>query len=216
MPLRDQLARAGFERVQAVAEQLTRRLDPALIGIAFHVERLADHESDRRARLRNLGAVPAVQRPVPIGLEMKRQHWIARRLRQPHRARLRHARRSARPVDRESGRLAGRHVARQLQQRLPRASRRRSPCRAVSEPLDDAGDPLAVEVLARDDDDAAAAEKVGGRKNTSVPERHDRLVTGVTNRVEMMQTLGAPLQRRAQDRNGRITDGGDRSRLKAF
>ena len=39
-----------------------------------------------------------------------------------------------------------------------RAARRRSARRAVAEPLDDAGDPLAVEILAGDDDDAAAAE----------------------------------------------------------
>ena len=58
-----------------------------------------------------------LQRPVPVGLEMKRQHRIAGRLRQPHRARLRHPRRTARAVDGEAGRPPGGHVALQLQQR---------------------------------------------------------------------------------------------------
>ena len=70
----------------------------------------------------NLRAIPALQRPVPIGFEMKRNDRVAGHLRQPDRARLRHPRRASRPVERERDRLAL-DVADQLQQRLPCAPR---------------------------------------------------------------------------------------------
>ena len=74
------------------------------------------------------------ERPVAIGLEVKRQHRIAGRLREPHGARLRDAGRTARAVERERRRLARRHVALQLQQRLARrrATSIRAPCRSRS------------------------------------------------------------------------------------
>ena len=78
------------------------------------------------------------------------------------------------------------------------AARRRPAGGPVAEPLDDAGDPFAVEVLAGDDDDAAAAEVVGGGKNAAVPERHHRLVAGCDDRVEMLEPVGLPAQRRPE------------------
>ena len=78
---------------------------------------------------------------------------------EPDGAGLRDARRTARAVDREASRTAGRQVAPQLHERARAAARRRSARRAEAEALEDPGDPLAVEVLAGDDDDAAICEK---------------------------------------------------------
>ena len=138
---------------------------------------------------------------MTAGFEVKGQHRIAGRFRQPHRPGLCDARRPARSVEGEPDGLARRHVARELQQRLARPARRRAARRFVSEALDDPRDPLAVEVLAGDDDDAAAAEEVGGRQNTAVPEGHHRLASAPRDRVEMRQPLRPPFQRRSQRRD---------------
>ena len=90
--------------------------------------------------------------------------------------------------------------------RLRPAARRRSARRAVAEALDDPRDPLAVEVLAGDDDDAAAAEVEGGRQNAAVPERHDRLPARGADRVEMLQALDAPAQRVAERVDQRVAE----------
>src|SRR5215204_3182596 len=106
---------------------------------------------------------------------MKRQDRIAGRPRQPDGARLRHSGRTARAIYREPGRPPPRHLAPELQQRFPGATRSRSARRAKTEALDDTGDPFAVEILARDDDDPAVPEVISRGKDTGVPERHDRL-----------------------------------------
>ena len=64
-------------------------------------------------------------------------------------------------------------------------------------------DPLAVEILARDDDDAAAAEVICGGQDAAVPERHDRLAAARDDALEVLEPLGAPAQRRAERRNRR-------------
>ena len=197
-----QRERARFERAAgAASSMLPRRFD----------RRPRRRRAARRTARRSTSATVAngfgicvrsqlLQRPVAAGLEVKRQHRIAGRLRQPDGAGLRDARRAARAVDGEAGRLAGRHVARQLQQRLAPAARRRAARGAVAESLDDAGNPLAVEILARDDDDAAAAEVVGGGQNAAVPERHDRLAAAARDRVEVLEAFGAPAKRRRRAR----------------
>src|SRR5204863_8003974 len=98
---------------------------------------------------------------------------------------------------------------------LPRAARGRSARRAIAEALDDPGDPLAVEVLAGDDDDAAAAEKVGGRKDPAVPERHDGLASGGADRLEVLEAFRAPAQCGAEAGDGAIPDSRDELRLDA-
>ena len=56
---------------------------------------------------------------------------------------------------------------------------------AVAELRDDAGDPLAVEILARDHDDAAALEVDRAGQNAAVPER----VNGLAERLSRLQML---------------------------
>ena len=95
---------------------------------------------------------------------MKRQHRIAGRLRQPDAPGC--ATRAG-PRGPSSVKPAGFPAAMSrvsCSSALRAAARRRSARRAVAEALDDAGDPLAVEVLAGDDDDAAAAEVVRWRE----------------------------------------------------
>ena len=82
---------------------------------------------------------------------------------------------AARAVDRERRGMAVRKVPPQLHQGARAAARRGSPGGAVPEPADDAGDPLAVEVLTGDDDDAAVLPEEGGRQDAPVPEREDGL-----------------------------------------
>src|SRR5688572_6276234 len=125
---------------------------------------------------------------------MEWQEWIPRLACQPHRARLRDPGGPPRPIEREPGRLPHFHVLYQLQHRLDAAARRRTARGAVAEALDDTRDPLAVEVLAGDDDDAAAAEVERGGQDAPVPERHHRLAAGRDDGVEMLQPLDAPAQ----------------------
>src|SRR5262249_1260894 len=87
---------------------------------------------------------------------------------------------------------------------------------AVAEASDDAGDPLAVEVLAGDDDDAAAAEVDGGGKDAAVPERHDRLAAAVQYPLVVFGALGAPAKRRSERCDDRIAERGNQARLQAF
>src|SRR5262249_25470825 len=121
---------------------------------------------------------------------MKRQERISSRLRQPDRSGLCDTRRPTRPGERESCGLAIPQIPLQLKNRLPSPSRRRSASCAITEALDDARDPFAVEVFARDHDDAAPAEIVGGRKNAAVPEHHDRLLAGSGDAIEVIEALG--------------------------
>src|SRR5688572_28288097 len=129
---------------------------------------------------------------------MKRQHRIAGRLGQPDRSWLRLARGTSGTIDGEARWPPRFHVAPQLQHRALPAARCRPARRAVAEPLDDACDPLTVEVLAGDDDDAAAAEIESGRQNAPMPERHHRLASRGDDRLVVMQALDAPAQRVAE------------------
>src|SRR2546426_396380 len=71
-------------------------------------------------------------------------------------------------VDGEGRRMAGGHVAAQLRERAHRAPRRRPARGPVAETPDDPRDPFAVEVFARDDDDAAAAPESGRGEDAPV------------------------------------------------
>ena len=117
---------------------------------------------------------------------------MAGRAREQHRAGLRDPRRAARTVDRERGRTARRQLAPQLHQRARAAARRRSARGAVAEAPDDAGDPLAVEILAGDDDDAAVAPEERGGQDAAVPEREDRLPAGRDDRFVVREAVDAP------------------------
>src|SRR5258706_490322 len=74
---------------------------------------------------------------------------------------LRHARGAARAVDRERRGTPVRQVAPELHERPGAPARRRPARRPVAEPPDDPGNPLAVEVLAGDDDDASVLPEEG-------------------------------------------------------
>ena len=75
-------------------------------------------------------------------------------------------------------------VAHELQQRLPRPARRRPARRAVAEPGDDARDPFTIEVLARDDDDAAPLEVDRARQDAAVPEGVNRMARSLARRAD--------------------------------
>ena len=74
-------------------------------------------------------------------------------------------------------------------------------------------DPLAVEVLAGDDDDAAAAEVEGRGQDAAVPERHDRLAAARRDRVEVLEPLRTPAQRRAEQRHHAVSERRDQRRF---
>ena len=170
-------------------------------------------ERDGRERLGNLRAVPAAAASSGGWL---RDETAAPDCRSPSPA-------TPRPAARRAPARAGRRRVNpaglpaamsrvSCSSALRAAARRRSARRAVAEALDDAGNPLAVEVLAGDDDDAAAAEVVGGRQNAPVPERHDRLAAAARDRVEVLETFGLPAQRRAERGDQPVADGGNRAR----
>ena len=138
--------------------------------------RLADGDRRRAERLRDLRAVPAPRRPVAVRLDVKRQDRVAGRAGQPDGARLRDARRAARAVDRERRRRArppARAAAAPARARR-RATSIRARCRTRTGAMMPR-DPLAVEVLAGHDDDAAVAEVERRGQDAAVPEREDRL-----------------------------------------
>ena len=82
---------------------------------------------------------------------------------------------STRTIDRECDRMARRAshggVGRALSLRRARSIHAPS----ITKPADDPGNPLPVEVLARDDDNAAIAKVEGRGKNSAVPARENRL-----------------------------------------
>src|SRR5207247_1371418 len=119
-------------------------------------------------------------------------------------------------VHRKACRPAGGHVARELEQGSPAAARGRASGGAVPEPLDDAADPLAVEILARDDDNAAPAEEVGGGKNSSVPERHNGLAAARGNRVEPLEPFRPPAKRGAKQSDRAMAEHGQQLRFEAL
>ncbi len=106
-------------------------------------------------------------------------------------------------------------VAHHLQQRLPRAARRRPARGAIAEPGDDARDPLAVEVLAGDDDDAAALEVDRAGQDAAVPERVNRLAERL-GRLQMLEPVDAVAVGGAERREQRIAEAADGGKLRAL
>ena len=123
---------------------------------------------------------------MAIRLEVKRDNRITRDFRKPHRAGLRHACWTAWPVERKRD-WTFLDVTYQLQQRASRTARRRAAGGPEPESCDDAGDPLAIEVLTGDDDDAAMLEVDRARQYPSVPEG----VNWPAERLCRMQVLEA-------------------------
>ena len=79
----------------------------------------------------------------------------------------------------------------------------------LAEPPNDPRDPFAVEVRARDDDDAAVAPEERGGQDASVPEGEDRLAARRDDRVVMLEPVDPPAVGRAErvdDRCGRRRD----------
>jgi NAD(P)-dependent dehydrogenase (short-subunit alcohol dehydrogenase family) len=210
--------RAGaiFQLAQALFEQLPRTLDCPIVGARWHVERLADRQRNGGERFRHLCAVPAVHFPAAVCFDVKRDDRITARLSEPDGARLRDASGAARAVDGDADRLPRCDVAAQLKERLARTARRRAASGRVSETFDDAGDPLAVEVLACDDDDAALAEEVGGGQDASVPKREDRLMSGGGDAIEVLEPFSPPPQRRPECGNRAISRDRDYGRFKSL
>ena len=194
--------------LQAEALLVERRLPR--VG---HGDRLADDQRHRRERLRDLRAVPALQRPVPVRLDVIRQDRLPRRPREEHGARLDHARRAPRPVDGEGGRTPHREVPSQLHERARTASRRGAARRPEAEPVQDPRDPLAVEVLAGDDDDAAVTEVMEPRQDAPVPEREDRLPAAVDDGLVVLGAGDLPPVGPAEDREQRVSRERDQRRL---
>jgi hypothetical protein len=111
---------------------------------------------------------------------------------------LRDTRRTARAIERERNRMAARELTAQLHESTRTTARRRSTRAAIAEAADDARDPLAVEVLARDDDDAAVAPEERGGQDATVPEREDRLLAGRDDRFIVGIAVDAPFVRRGE------------------
>ena len=89
---------------------------------------------------------------------------------------------------------------------LREVDRRLGLTRRVAAVLDDPRDPLAVEVLARHDNDAAVAEEIRGRQNAPVPERHDGCPPARQHVVEVGDALGAPPPGPTERRDERTAD----------
>ena len=154
-------------------------------------------------------------RPARCGFGVKRHQRIAGRLRQPHRAWLRDLRGTAGPIERERHALRL-HVADQLQQRLRPAARRRSARRAVAELRDDPRDPLAIVVLARDDDDAAALKVDRGGKDPAMPERMNGMQPASADRVDVLGAADLPLPGRTERAKHRIPERRNRGDLRSL
>src|SRR4051812_27475 len=70
---------ARLERREPLLEDARRRVERRGVSFAGDMERLANRNRGGRERARNLRAIPAAERPVPIGFDVKRQHRITRR-----------------------------------------------------------------------------------------------------------------------------------------
>ena len=160
-------------------------------SVSWHHERLADRNRHVRERLRNHPAIPAPRRPVPAGLDVKRQDRMAGRAGEPHGAGLGDPCRAARPIDREGGRVPRSQLPPHLHQRAAAAARRRSAGGPEPEPRHQPRDPLAVEVLAGHRDDAALAPVERGREDPAVPERQDRRPALLHQRVVVLRAFDA-------------------------
>ncbi len=169
-------------------------------------------------RLRDLRPIPAPRRPIPSRLEVKRQDRLTGRSGKPHGTRLRHSRGTARTVNGEGDAVTCRKLAAQLHERPGAATGRRAPRRRIAEAFEDARNPLPVEVLAREGDDAAVAEVVEAGQDAAVPAGEDGLPPGIDDGVVMFGALDLPGERAAQAANegsGHDTDGTGLEKLKA-
>ena len=182
---------AGFEYPERALEFLAFFFDGPIQRVP-HVNRRANRDRYATPWFRHLRSIPALHRPEPIGLDVKGKDGMPGRAGEKDRAGLRHARGTARPVNRERGGPAQRKVLPQLHERARSAARRGPARRPVPEALDDPGNPLAVEVLAGDDDDAAVLPEERGGQDTAVPEGEDRLLAGGDDRVIVFEPLDAP------------------------
>ena len=106
---------------------------------------------------------------------MKRQDGLPGRAGQPGGAGLRHSGRPARAIDGEGDAMARGQLAPKLHERSRAAARRRATGRGVAKALEDPRDPLAVEVLAGERDDAAVAKVVKAGQDAAVPAGEDGL-----------------------------------------
>src|SRR5262245_25420980 len=116
-----------LERGETPFELLPHRLEIGIGGIAAHRHRLADGKTDGGKRSWNLRAVPASQCPAGRRLQVERQERIPGGFGEPDGARLRHTRRAARTIQRETDRLSPPYVAHELEHRFAGVARRGSP-----------------------------------------------------------------------------------------
>src|SRR4051812_48540034 len=105
---------------------------------------------------------------------MERKDRGTRRRRKPHGPGLSDPRGAAGPIERKCHRMVM-DLPLQLQHRTHAAARRRAAYGAIAEVLEHTRNPLAVEVRARERDDAAVAKVPRSREDATVPERNDRL-----------------------------------------
>ena len=129
---------------------------------------------------------------------MKRQQRTTGRARQPHRTRLRHASRTAGSVQSKAGGMPALDLTLQRQQRPHPSPRGRPRHGAIAEVLDDARDPLPVEVLTRERDDAAIAEEPGRGQDARVPEGDDGDAARLQDLVVMVGAFDLPGDRAAK------------------
>src|SRR5687767_7593368 len=196
----------AFERRETRFQLAAFVLDRAA-GRIRHIDRRADRHRHPAERLRDLRRVPTRHRPVRIALTVERQDRVAGGACEPNSSWLRDSRRTARTIHCKRGRTPGRHVALQLNERLYPAARRRPARSPVPESPNNPSYPLAVEVLAGDDDEAPAPPEEGPRQDPAVPQAQDRLAAGSDDGVMVFEAVYDPAQRPSEQRNGWISDG---------
>ena len=184
---------AASARLEALERALncTGELQHRLVD-AGHLDRLAKHDGHVTRRLRNLSLVPAPRRPEAIGLEVKRKDRLTSRAGQPSGTRLRHPRRAARTVHRESDAMTSRQLAPELNERPRPAPRRRAASGRVAKAVEDARNPLPDRSSGRERDDAAVTEVVEAGDDTSMPAGEDRLAAGSNDGVVVLGAFDLP------------------------
>jgi hypothetical protein len=180
---------------------------------ASHFDRFADRDRDRAERLRDRGPVPAAGGPGAAGLEVKWQDRVPGCAREPDNAQLHDAARSTRSIHGKRHGLTRAHVSGELHQRPRTSARGRAARSPVPESSDDAGDPLAVEVPARDHDDLSVLPEQRRREDASVPEGKYGLLARRDDRLVMRKALNAPPICRTKRPDNRCANGGNQSRL---
>ena len=201
-------ASARFETLERALNLCTCALRCRL-PFSRHFNRLAEHHSNRAERLGHLRQVPAVHGPEAVRFEVKRQDRLPGRPCQPGGANLRHPRRPARAVDSKGDPMARRQLAAKLHEGSSTATGCRAASRRVAKTLENARDPLPVEVLAREGDDAAAAKVVETGQDAAVPAGEDRLAARRDDGVIVLGALDVPCQRAAEATDRRGRGGGD-------